>query len=212
MVDPKYLHPGLPFALAHFIEECGEALAAAGKCQRWGMESVNPELPPTLQETNRQWLLRELEDLDGAITRLRHEADHAIAGIRAKETTADQAMNVSELERLIAAYETTTGIDQDDTIDQIATWALQSGRQIIQSLSTLRQRIEALEAVLPACREIIARELRILLESCCLLDKNLEPIRETFDGGPSDDLIQMEETLAAIDAMVARQAAGERGE
>ncbi len=80
---------------------------------------------------------------------------------------------------------------------------------LLQSLSTLRQRIEALEAVLPTCREIIARELRILLESCCLLDKNLEPIRETFDGGPSDDLIQMEETVAAIDALIARQALGE---
>lgn len=73
MSDPRYLRPGAPFALAHVVEECGEVLAAAGKCQRWGMDSVNPELPPAEQETNRDWLLRELADLDGAVMRLRRE-------------------------------------------------------------------------------------------------------------------------------------------
>lgn len=73
MTDPKYIRPGVPFALAHVVEECGEVLAAAGKCQRWGMDSVNPELPPEDQETNRDWLSRELDDLEGAIARLRKE-------------------------------------------------------------------------------------------------------------------------------------------
>lgn len=73
MAEAKYLRPGVPFALAHFVEECGEVLAAAGKCQRWGLESVNPELPPAEQETNRDWLIRELDDLEGAIARLRKE-------------------------------------------------------------------------------------------------------------------------------------------
>lgn len=69
-MKPEYLRPGFDFALAHAIEECGEFLAAAGKTQRWGADSVNPELPPEEQETNRDWLMRELSDLDGAISRL----------------------------------------------------------------------------------------------------------------------------------------------
>ena len=73
MVDSKYIRSGIPFALAHVVEECGEVLAAAGKCQRWGMDSVNPELLPEDQETNREWLLRELDELEGAIARLRKE-------------------------------------------------------------------------------------------------------------------------------------------
>jgi len=72
-MNPKYLRPGLDFVLGHFVEECGEALAAAGKTQRWGLNSVNPELPPEKQETNRTWLVRELADLEGTIVRLRAE-------------------------------------------------------------------------------------------------------------------------------------------
>lgn len=71
MMDQKYLRPGFDFALAHFVEEAGEALAADGKTQRWGLYSVNPELPPEQQESNRDWLLRELDDLEGTINRLR---------------------------------------------------------------------------------------------------------------------------------------------
>lgn len=69
----EYLRDGFPFALSHFVEECGEALAAAGKTQRWGLLSVNPELPSEQQESNRDWLLRELTDLEGAMDRLRSE-------------------------------------------------------------------------------------------------------------------------------------------
>lgn len=76
MSDPKYLRPGAPFAIAHLVEECGEVLAAAGKTQRWGLDSYNPELPPEERETNRAWLLRELTDLEGAIARVRNEICH----------------------------------------------------------------------------------------------------------------------------------------
>lgn len=72
-MNPKYIRPGFDFALSHFIEECGEAIAAAGKTQRWGLDSVNPELPPEQQETNRDWLLREILDLEAAIMRVRGE-------------------------------------------------------------------------------------------------------------------------------------------
>jgi hypothetical protein len=46
-------------------------LQAIGKTIRWGLESVNPELPPEQQESNAAWILRELDDLTGAIERLR---------------------------------------------------------------------------------------------------------------------------------------------
>jgi hypothetical protein len=66
----EYLRPGFDFALAHAVEEAGEFLAAAGKTQRWGRLSTNPELPPADQETNAEWLRREMRDLHGALTRL----------------------------------------------------------------------------------------------------------------------------------------------
>lgn len=71
MADTKYLRPGVPFAIAHLVEECGEVLAAAGKTQRWGLDSYNPELPIDGRETNQAWLLRELDDLEGSIQRVR---------------------------------------------------------------------------------------------------------------------------------------------
>lgn len=53
--------------VGYLVEECGEVLAAVGKTIRWGLESVNPTLPPEQQETNRNWILRELPDLRKAI-------------------------------------------------------------------------------------------------------------------------------------------------
>ena len=72
-MDSKYLRPGFDFALAHAIEEAGEFLAAAGKTQRWGRDSVNPELAPEQQERNDDWLRRELADLQEALDRLETE-------------------------------------------------------------------------------------------------------------------------------------------
>jgi hypothetical protein len=69
MANPKYVDMGDP--LGRFIEECGEALAAAGKTVRFGYESVNPDLPACDQETNEDWLQREVEDLQDAIDRLK---------------------------------------------------------------------------------------------------------------------------------------------
>jgi hypothetical protein len=70
MSDSKYLQKGFNKQLSHVIEECGEVLAAAGKTQRWGLDSVNPELPKSKQERNGDWLKRELKDLREAIVRL----------------------------------------------------------------------------------------------------------------------------------------------
>lgn len=70
MSDPKYFQRGFNKRLSHLIEECGEVLAAAGKTQRWGRDSYNPELHPSQRETNIMWLRRELADLKQAIARL----------------------------------------------------------------------------------------------------------------------------------------------
>ena len=70
MSDPKYLQDGFDKKLAHVIEECGEFLAAAGKTQRWGAFSVNPELPREMQEFNIDWLGREMMDLSETMGRL----------------------------------------------------------------------------------------------------------------------------------------------
>ena len=49
--------------LAHLVEECGEVTAAVGKTLRFGLSSVNPEIPVKDRVTNREWLLSEIEDL-----------------------------------------------------------------------------------------------------------------------------------------------------
>jgi NTP pyrophosphatase (non-canonical NTP hydrolase) len=68
VMNPNYAPITLDQKLGYLVEECGETLAAVGKSMRWGMESVNPELPPEQQETNKDWLLRELADLKRAIS------------------------------------------------------------------------------------------------------------------------------------------------
>lgn len=71
MVHDKYVRHDFKSILGHLIEELGEATAAAGKTFRWGPWSVNPEIPPSQQETNIVWLQRELDDVEGVIARLR---------------------------------------------------------------------------------------------------------------------------------------------
>ncbi len=75
MSDPRFFQEGFDKKLSHVIEECGEVLAAAGKTQRWGIGSVNPQIPLEQQETNVKWLLRELYDLRDAIERLLPEVE-----------------------------------------------------------------------------------------------------------------------------------------
>jgi NTP pyrophosphatase (non-canonical NTP hydrolase) len=68
--DPRFLQEGFENQLAHVVEECGEFLAAAGKTQRWGPDSVNPLLPESEQERNADWLRREALDVAEALERL----------------------------------------------------------------------------------------------------------------------------------------------
>lgn len=76
----QYLRNDFTSVLAHAVEEAGEFLAAAGKTQRWGPESFNPELPEAERETNRDWLLRELKDLRFALSRLELAMNGALDG------------------------------------------------------------------------------------------------------------------------------------
>lgn len=71
----QYEPVGLQAHLGYLTEECGEVLAAAGKTLRWGIASFNPEVPVKERETNEEWLLREMEDLEGAIRRMREHLD-----------------------------------------------------------------------------------------------------------------------------------------
>jgi hypothetical protein len=74
-MDSRFLQHGFDKQLAHLIEECGEVVAAGGKTLRWGLDSVNPLLPPEQQETNEVWLRREMADLRHALDRLERTLD-----------------------------------------------------------------------------------------------------------------------------------------
>ncbi|QJA43123.1 hypothetical protein [Phaeobacter phage MD18] len=66
-------HGSVEKALAHLVEESGEVLSAAGKTLRFGRHSVNPTLPVEEQETNEEWLRREMEDLKLSIAQVEKE-------------------------------------------------------------------------------------------------------------------------------------------
>jgi NTP pyrophosphatase (non-canonical NTP hydrolase) len=71
----KYLRDDFDSVLAHAVEECGEFLAAAGKTQRWGRRSFNPEIPEDRRETNEEWLRREMADVRLCLARLEMALD-----------------------------------------------------------------------------------------------------------------------------------------
>lgn len=72
-MDQRYLPTTTAGKMGRLVEECGEVLAAVGKAQRWGLESVNPELQITEQESNRDWVLREIDDLIDAAFAVKEE-------------------------------------------------------------------------------------------------------------------------------------------
>ncbi len=75
MTDPKYMRPGLDFAVGKAVEELGELQAALGKTLRWGWSSVNPELPISEQEPNASWVRREIADVRAALDNLEREME-----------------------------------------------------------------------------------------------------------------------------------------
>lgn len=81
-MKPHYEPKTLEQIIGYVVEECGEVVSAIGKSLRWGLDSVNPELPKEEQETNSDWILRELDDLEDGIERLRD-------ALRAKKEAAE---------------------------------------------------------------------------------------------------------------------------
>lgn len=70
-MNPKYEPKTLQAKLGYLVGECGEVMAATGKSIRWGLDSYNPEVPRMPKDTNQDWLLRELDDLERAIKYVR---------------------------------------------------------------------------------------------------------------------------------------------
>jgi len=62
-IDERYRSKTTDQALAHLGEELAEALTAALKSLRFGLECHNPELAPADQESNLAWLKREMADV-----------------------------------------------------------------------------------------------------------------------------------------------------
>ena len=63
--------------LTMLIEECGEVIQAATKCLRHGYESCHPDGG----ETNREYLLREITDLDAVRWAMAEQRDVGIVPI-----------------------------------------------------------------------------------------------------------------------------------
>ncbi len=66
-METRYLPKTTPKKLAHLVEECGEVMQAVGKAGRFGLDKRHP----AGGETNREWILRELVDLECAIEAVR---------------------------------------------------------------------------------------------------------------------------------------------
>ena len=77
--EHRYYPVSIDQKLGYLVEECGEVLAAVGKTQRWGLDSFNPE-PGASRETNREWILRELHDLEEACAIVRKALDGSMGG------------------------------------------------------------------------------------------------------------------------------------
>lgn len=69
-MKPEYEPKTREQIYGYLIEECGEVLQAAGKTLRWGEHSTNPEIPPDVRIPNARWLMAEMQDLRGAISRM----------------------------------------------------------------------------------------------------------------------------------------------
>src|SRR3546814_12945257 len=81
----------------------------------------------------------------------------------------------------------------------------------------MSERVAELEGVLQSGLKVIEQELRHLLESCCLIDKEtLEPIRETLEAGHSETVVEMEAVIERATALLnkgeAQKGEGERSD
>ena len=70
-MNKAYLPTDTPGKMWHVSEECGEVLKNLGKAGRFGLDNYDPTVPKEKRETNREAILRELEDLVLAAGRLK---------------------------------------------------------------------------------------------------------------------------------------------
>ena len=84
VIKKRYFPRTVTARLGLLIEECGEVLAAAGKSVRFGLDSYNPELRAADREINRDWLLREIVDLERALAIARESIDDGGFEMRTK--------------------------------------------------------------------------------------------------------------------------------
>lgn len=85
-MKPAYRPKSIGGKLGHLAEECNEVAEAIDKtlrltfevieqdpplgrtaCLLWALDGGNPELPIEQRETNRDWILREIADLELAL-------------------------------------------------------------------------------------------------------------------------------------------------
>ena len=97
---PEYEPKTIDQKLGYLVEECGEVLAAVGKTLRWGPASTNPEIDPADRETNAEWVLRELADLEQAMARVRKSLTPVVR--QAPAPAAPLSELQAEVERLRA--------------------------------------------------------------------------------------------------------------
>lgn len=89
MNSEKYADKTREQRLFHLIEELGELAQAIGKAGRWGLESVNPELPAHRQIENAHWILSEIRDVRETMDAVERDLIDGIAALaarRARET------------------------------------------------------------------------------------------------------------------------------
>lgn len=75
-IKSKYAPRTTDQRIGYFIEECGEALHAAGKSLRWGLRHSNPETPLADRKDNAQLLREEIWDLKRAIKMLERDLNN----------------------------------------------------------------------------------------------------------------------------------------
>ena len=71
--NPEYEPTTPETRLDYLSEEAGEVISAIGKIGRFGLEKINPTLPPEKRRTNREALLAEMYQLEGAIEMVRRD-------------------------------------------------------------------------------------------------------------------------------------------
>jgi len=83
----------IQYALGKLAEECTEAAKECLKAQQYGFDSYHPDEPGV---TNRERLLKELHDIEGAVRFLNHIARGTFEFIPCSNLAMDKMDRISE--------------------------------------------------------------------------------------------------------------------